>query len=71
MSAERDTTDPDAGAERQVEDLKHQGDKLDQDIEQTRGDWESKQEDTGVPGAVPDPDDEGHEEDADAEDDGE
>jgi len=48
-----------AEAEHQAEDLKHQGDKLDDDIQATKADWESKQEDQSVPGAVPDPGDEG------------
>jgi len=44
-----------AEAERSAEDLKHQGDKLDDDIEAVKADWEHKQEDQSVPGAVPDP----------------
>jgi hypothetical protein len=48
-----------ADAEREAEDLKNQGDKLDEHIESTRSDWERKQDDSSVPGAVPDPDDEG------------
>ncbi|MDQ3644271.1 MAG: hypothetical protein M3356_02025 [Actinomycetota bacterium] len=45
-----------AEAEREAEDLKHQGDKLDEDIEAAKADWEHKQGDQSVPGAVPDPD---------------
>ncbi len=48
-----------AEAEHEAEDLKRQGDKLDDDIQATKADWESKQEDQSVPGAVPDPGDEG------------
>ncbi|MBA3305689.1 MAG: hypothetical protein H0U25_07165 [Thermoleophilaceae bacterium] len=44
-----------AEAEHEAEDLKRQGDKLDDDIQATKADWESKQEDQSVPGAVPDP----------------
>ena len=54
-----DHTDIAAGAEREADDLKHQGDKLEKDIEATKTDWESKKEDARVPGAVPDPGDEG------------
>jgi len=38
--------------------LKEHGDKLAEDIEETRRDWERKQDDSSVPGAVPDPDEE-------------
>lgn len=46
-------------AEDTADDLKHQGDKLAEDIESTKADWERKQDDASVPGAVPDPGDEG------------
>ncbi len=46
-------------AEREADDLKHQGDKLAEDIEATKSDWEHKQEDASVPGAVPESGDEG------------
>lgn len=46
-----------AGAEREAEDLKRQGDKLQDDIEATKSEWERKQDDASVPGAVPDPGD--------------
>lgn len=48
----------------QADKLAEEGERLDTHIEQTRRDWESKQSDTGVPGAVPDP---GEEEDRPAE----
>lgn len=48
-----------AEGDREAEDLKRQGDKLDEDIEATKSDWEHKQADASVPGAVPDPADEG------------
>jgi len=48
-----------AEAEREADDLKHQGDKLGEDIEAAKADWEHKQEDQSVPGAVPDPGEEG------------
>ncbi len=53
-----------AQAEREADDLKHQGDKLGDDIEDTKADWESKQADSSVPGALPDPGDEGDTADA-------
>ena len=46
-----------ADAEHEADDLKHQGDKLDEDIENTKADWERKKDDAAVPGAVPDPKD--------------
>lgn len=48
-----------ADAELEVEDLKRQGDKLGEEIEDTRSDWEHKQDDSSVPGAVPGAEDEG------------
>jgi len=60
MSQEREDHEEIAdSAEREAEDLKHQGDKLGEDIEATREDWEAKQDDSGVPGALPDPGEEG------------
>lgn len=44
-----------ADAEREADELKHQGDKLGSEIEDIKADWEQKQEDASVPGAVPDP----------------
>ena len=48
-----------AEAEREAEGLKHQGDKLEEDIEATKDDWDRKQGDDSVPGAVPESGDEG------------
>ena len=45
-------------AEREADDLEHEGDKLEADIDATKDDWERKQGDESVPGAVPDPGDE-------------
>ena len=42
-------------AHAEAESLKVQGDKLEEAIQDTRKDWEAKQEDASVPGAVPDP----------------
>lgn len=61
--------DPDRLAEqveREADELEHRGDEVGDGIDAARRDWERKQEDDGVPGAVPDP--EGREEPA--EDDG-
>ncbi len=48
-----------ADAEREADDLKNQGDKLEEEIEAAKDDWERKQGDDSVPGAVPDSGDEG------------
>ena len=48
-------------AEREAEGLEQQGDKLDDEIEAAKADWERKQEDDSVPGAVPDPGESAHE----------
>ncbi len=42
--------------EETVEDLEKRGERLEDDIKETRKDWESKQQDEGVPGAQPDDD---------------
>lgn len=55
--------DPSEEAGKTVDDLEQQSEKLDEEIDGTKSDWESKKESSGVPGAVPDPD-------ADANDDG-
>ena len=55
---ERDHQELAAEAEREADDLEHQGDKLEEDIDATKADWERKQGDESVPGAVPDPGDE-------------
>ncbi|CAN5538967.1 hypothetical protein BH20ACT19_BH20ACT19_14190 [soil metagenome] len=48
--------------EETVEDLEHRSEELGKDIEETKGDWQRRQESAAVPGAVPDeadaPDDE-------------
>jgi TolA-binding protein len=41
--------------EREADRLQEQGDRLEREIEETRGDWESKEQDASVPGAQPDP----------------
>lgn len=58
--------DPESGAaseeaDRTVADLEHQSDELDEEIDKARSDWESKQESSSVPGAVPDPGDQDEE----------
>ncbi len=56
------TGDPEL--DRQVELLEGEGDRVGQEIEDARRDWEAKQDDPGVPGATPaaDGDDEGEDE---------
>lgn len=50
--------------ENTADELAHHGDKLQDDIENTHDDWESKKESQAVPGAVPDPDDEAKDDEA-------
>lgn len=40
--------------EQEVEDLEQESDKLEEEIQEEKGDWDSKQHDERVPGAVPD-----------------
>jgi hypothetical protein len=40
--------------EREADQLEDEGDRVERDIDETRGDWESKQESSDVPGAAPD-----------------
>jgi len=43
-------------AERELDDLQEQSDKLGEDISETKDDWERKKGDDAVPGASGDPD---------------
>ena len=43
--------------ERETDALAREGKKLDQEISDTRSDWEAKRSDPSVPGAPPPPDD--------------
>jgi phage shock protein A len=38
--------------ERELDDMEHQSERLEDEIAQTRSDWERKQADASVPGAV-------------------
>ena len=42
--------------ERDVEEMQERSDRLEEEIEDTREDWESKKSDSSVPGAAGDPD---------------
>jgi hypothetical protein len=42
--------------EREAENLEEQSDRVGERIDETRRDWESKEQDPSVPGAQPDPD---------------
>lgn len=53
MTDERDADDLD----KEVADLEASAGKVQDDIEETRSDWEHKKDDPAVPGAVPDPED--------------
>jgi hypothetical protein len=44
-------------AEREADELEHAGQEVGEDIDSARRDWQRKQDDDGVPGAVPDPED--------------
>ena len=45
-----------AEPERDVEEMQERSDRLEEQIEDTREDWERKKRDSGVPGAAGDPD---------------
>jgi hypothetical protein len=51
------TEEPEQQADRNVEDLEERGERVEDFIEETKRDWESKQASESVPGAV-DPDEE-------------
>jgi hypothetical protein len=59
VTDKRKDRDEDARPERELEDMERRSEKLEQEIEETRGDWEAKKSDESVPGAQPDdePDD--------------
>lgn len=44
------------GLEREADNLEEQTDRVGERIEETRRDWEAKEQDPSVPGAQPDPD---------------
>ena len=44
---------PADAANRTVAELKEHGDKLGEDIESTKQDWQAKQDSAGIPGAMP------------------
>jgi len=74
MSEEAGRTDPQVEKmEKTADELAHHGDKVGDEIDSTRADWESKKESAAVPGAVPDPEDEesGQDDEESGEDDGE
>jgi predicted nucleic acid-binding Zn-ribbon protein len=45
--------------ERELEDMEEHSERLEGEIDDAREDWERKKADSGVPGAPPDPEDEG------------
>jgi hypothetical protein len=49
--------EPEQALEHDVDELEHDAEQLEQHIDEAREDWEHKQDDPRVPGAVPDPDD--------------
>jgi hypothetical protein len=44
-----------AGPERRVEEMEERSERLEEDIAETREDWERKKRDSSVPGAAGDP----------------
>jgi len=74
MSEEAGRTDPQVEKmEKTADELAHHGDKVGDEIDSPRADWESQKESADVPGAVPDPEDEesGQDDEEAGEDDGE
>jgi hypothetical protein len=47
-----------ARLEREVEELEQRSEEVGEDIEQTRREWHAKRDDSSVPGALPEADDE-------------
>jgi alkanesulfonate monooxygenase SsuD/methylene tetrahydromethanopterin reductase-like flavin-dependent oxidoreductase (luciferase family) len=45
--------DPDAAPDRDVEEMERRSERLEEDIDEVRKDWESKKSDTSAPGAQP------------------
>lgn len=61
--------EPERRLERDAEQMKEQSERVGDQIEDARGDWEAKERDSSVPGAQPAEDDDaegGHETDPDA-----
>ncbi len=53
-SEERDMEKVAARYEDEADDLQHRGEEVDNDIDDTRQEWQRKRGDASVPGAVPD-----------------
>ena len=51
--AAQEARPPADAANRTVAELKEHGDKLEEDIERTKQDWQAKQDSAGIPGAIP------------------
>jgi hypothetical protein len=47
---------PEHEPERDVEEMEERSERLEEDVDAARKDWESKKQDPGVPGAPPDDD---------------
>jgi hypothetical protein len=52
--------------ERDAERMEHEADRVGEHIDETRKDWEAKEQDASVPGAQPDADQEKEDEEGDA-----
>ena len=57
-------------AEREADELEHRGEEVGGDIDAARREWERKQEDDSVPGAVGDPQEDEDEHDEEGDEDG-
>jgi hypothetical protein len=55
MTERNDHTEAADAAERQADEMEHRSERLADDIEDTREEWERKQGDESVPGATGDP----------------
>jgi hypothetical protein len=50
--------------EREAEDMEDRSERVGEHIEETRREWEAKEDDPAVPGAQPDPDEQAEEDEA-------
>jgi hypothetical protein len=66
MTERNDHTEAADAAERQADEMEERSERLAGDIEDTKDDWERKQADERIPGAVGDPDPKGDEQERSA-----
>jgi hypothetical protein len=63
MSSERDFDEAHRAGEREAEDMERREERLGEEIDRIRGEWEAKKTDASVPGALPEDDPEERDED--------